>query len=124
MVAGVPTLQTMTAPDFDAARIRGGRCLWRSSQEADHLLAFNATSGVVKDRGSYVRMLPEASSGTLRYGTRRVYRGGGLTVTVTGGEGAPLREEEGSAEWVAGLTVRNDAGAQVVFDKGLLSCHG
>jgi hypothetical protein len=119
----VPVLQTMAAPDFAAARMRGAGCKWRASDEADALFAFDAETGVVKVGGSYVRMLPDRASGGLPTGAFRTYEGGQWRVAIEGGEGAPINQAADGAEWPAAMTLSVDGGPSQRFEDGILSCR-
>lgn len=119
----VPTLQTMAAPDFAAARMRGAGCKWRTSENADALFAFDAESGVVKVGGSYVRMLPDRGSGGLPTGAVRGYEAGQWRVAIEGGEGTPITQAADGAEWPAAMTLSVDGGPSQRFENGILSCR-
>lgn len=119
----VPVLQTMAAPDFAAARMRGAGCKWRASDDADALFAFDAETGVVKVGGSYVRMLPDRASGGLPTGAFRFYEGGQWRVAIDGGEGAPIHQAADGAEWPAAMTLSVDGGPSQRFENGILSCQ-
>lgn len=119
----VPTLQTMAAPDFAAARMRGAGCKWRASDDADALFAFDAETGVVKVGGSYVRMLPDRASGGLPTGAFRAYEAGQWRVAIEGSQEAPINQAKDGAEWPATLTLSVDGGPTQRFDEGILSCR-
>ncbi len=119
----VPVLQTMAAPDFAAARMRGAGCKWRGSDDADALFAFDAETGVVKVGGSYVRMLPDRVSGGLPTGAFRAYEGGQWRVSIEGGEGAPVNQAADGAEWPAAMTLSVVGGPSQRFEDGILSCR-
>ena len=118
-VQNIPTLQTMAAPDFDAARMTGPGCRWREADDADVLFAFDQGSGVVKVDGGYVRLVPVADAPALPLGTRRLYRGGQLTVDV---ESVDVAAQGG--QWPAAMTLSVDGGQTLRIDGGLLSCRG
>lgn len=119
----IPSLQTMAAPDFAAARMQGAGCKWRANDDADALSAFDAATGVVKVGGSYVRMLPDRASGGLPTGAFRAYDGGQWRVAIEGGDGDPINRAGDGAEWPAAMTLSVDGGPSQRFDGGILSCR-
>ena len=116
----LPTLQTMAAPDFDAARMTGPGCRWREAEDADVLFAFGRESGVVKVDGNYVRLVPVEGAEPLPLNTKRLYRGGQWTVGIEGAADAAAQE----GQWPATMTLSLDGGQSVRIEGGLLSCRG
>ena len=119
---GLPALQTMAAPDFDAARMTGAGCRWRNAEDADVLFAFDRESGVVKVDGSYVRLVPLEGAAALPLNTKRLYRGGQLTIGIEGAAAADAAAQDG--QWPAAMTLSVDGGQAMRIEGGLLSCRG